>query len=183
LDSHFAGWEHRTIHESSPSNNFISRHCSDYSSSQYFENVPAGSSLNGVRCEDLERLSFEDSVFDLFITQDVFEHVFNPDLASKEIARVLKPGGFHVFTAPKHRGLGESFPRAKKVSGEIVHLAEENYHGNPVGDGRSLVTWDYGDNFERLYQAWSNCSMSTYIVRDRSLGLDGEYLEVFVSEK
>ena len=56
--------------------------------------------------------------------------------------RVLKPGGAHVFTTPIHKGLAKSYPRATLIEGQVVNLKEENYHGNPVGDGRSLVTLD-----------------------------------------
>lgn len=184
LDSHFMAWENTSIHESSPSNAFISQYSRDYSFSQYFPNVPTGARNNGVRCENLECLTFSDSSFDIFITQDVFEHIFNPAKAAKEIARVLKAGGVHVFTAPKHKGLSTSYSRAaRRSNGDIEYTHEAQYHGNPIGDGKSLVTWDYGSNFEQLYANWTNCSVTTYITRDRNLGLDGEYLEVFVAQK
>ena len=184
LDLHFPGWEHKSIHESSPSNAHIAQFCDNYSQSQYFAEVAPGELREGVRCENLESLTFRDSTFDIFITQDVFEHIFNPAKAAKEIARVLKPGGVHVFTAPKHKGLPTSYPRAAiGSSGHIEYIHEAQYHGNPIGDGKSLVTWDYGSNFEQLYASWSNCSVTTYITRDRNLGLDGEFLEVFVAQK
>jgi hypothetical protein len=183
LDKYFQGWEHKNIHESSPSNDLISRHCSAYSSSQYFHGVDGGSSVDGVRCENLESLTFPDCTFDIFITQDVFEHIFNPDRAAREIMRVLKPGGAHVFTAPKQKGLTASYPRACLVNSQINYFKEAVYHGNPIGDGTSLVTWDYGDDFESLINGWSDASTITYITRDRNLGIDGEYLEVFVSRK
>ena len=183
LDTYFPGWEQRTIHESSPSNDFIRRYCEHYSSSYFFEGVPLGSPHNNSRCEDLERLTFPDDTFDLFVTQDVFEHVFRPDEALREIMRVVKPGGAHVFTAPKHKGLRQTTQRAELRDGTIVHLLEPQYHGNPIGDGRSLVTWDYGDDFETYLWSWCGYPTSTYIVRDRKLGLDGEYLEVFLTRK
>lgn len=183
LDTYFKGWEDKNIHESSPSNELISRYCASYSSSQYFAGVEEGTFCNGVRCENLESLTFLDNTFDIFITQDVFEHIFHPDRAAREITRVLKPGGVHVFTAPKHKGLRRSYPRARLVGNQIEYLLEESYHGNPVGDGRALVTWDYGDDFEELMNSWSGATTTTYIIRDRSLGIDGEYLEVFVTRK
>lgn len=64
-----------------------------------------------------------------------------------------------------------------------MHLQEAQYHGNPIGDGRSLVTWDYGDDFEACLWAWCRYPTVTYVTRDRSPGLDGEYLEVFVTRK
>jgi SAM-dependent methyltransferase len=38
--------------------------------------------------------------FDLYLTQDVFEHLFDPAAAFREIARTLRTGGAHVFTTP-----------------------------------------------------------------------------------
>ena len=183
LDRYFPLWETATIHESSPSNNFIARYCSHYSSSYFFEGVALGTEHQGSRCENLEALTFSDNTFDLVITQDVLEHVFRPDLAVSEIMRVVKPGGAHLFTTPKHKGLRKTSQRATLDGETIVHLLEPQYHGNPIGDGRALVTWDYGDDFEAYLWAWCRYHTATYVVRDRGLGLDGEYLEVFVTRK
>lgn len=183
LDSFFKGWENKSIHESSPSNDLISRYCRDYSTSQFFEGIPAGTVHNGVRCENLEKLTFEDNSFDILITQDVFEHIFNPDQAAKEIMRVLKPGGVHVFTAPKFEGLAKSFQRARLTDAGIDYLHEPEYHGNPVGDGRALVTYHYGDDFENLIYEWAKVNTTTYVTRCRDIGIDGKFIEVFVTRK
>jgi SAM-dependent methyltransferase len=183
LDRYFPDWESKEIHESSPSNTFISQWASSYSSSQYFEGVPRGAIYKGSRCENLERLTFEDSSLDIFITQDVMEHVFHPDKAFQEIMRALKPGGVHIFTAPKHKNITLGYVRAVIKADEVKYLMEPMYHGNPVGDGRALVTWDYGDDFEVKIWDWCGCPTITYVTRDQKLGLDGEYLEVFVTHK
>ncbi len=65
-----------------------------------------------MRSENIEDLTFADESIDIFVTQDVLEHVFHPDRAIAEIHRVLKPGGTHIFTAPKHRGLDKTVQRA-----------------------------------------------------------------------
>ena len=105
LDTYFPGWERLQLHESSPSNDFISRYSTRYSCSYYFEDVEPGVEHLGRARENLEQLTFADDGFDLFVTQDVLEHVFEPDGPLAEIMRVVKPGGAHVFTAPKHKGL------------------------------------------------------------------------------
>ena len=56
--------------------------------------------MNGIRCENLEHLSFGDESFDLHLTRDVFEHLFDPATAFREIARTLRPGLAHLFTTP-----------------------------------------------------------------------------------
>ena len=70
-----------------------------YSTSHYFPGVEPGEidQSTGYMCQNLESLLYEDESFDLFITQDVMEHIFEPSKAFKEIARVLKPGGAHIF--------------------------------------------------------------------------------------
>jgi SAM-dependent methyltransferase len=183
LDRYFPSWRQRVVHESSPSFDFVARGCASYSYSHFFEGVPVGSMHKGIRCEDLEHLTFPDDAFDLFITQDVLEHVFRPDLAVREIMRVVKPGGAHVFTTPKHKDFRTTRQRARLDGGVVKHILDPEYHGNPVGDGRALVTWDYGDDFEVLLWHWCGCPTATYVTRDRALGLDGEYLDVFVTRK
>lgn len=41
-------------------------------------------------------IPFEDDFFDVIYSRQVFEHVRHPDLLLKDIARVLKPGGFFI---------------------------------------------------------------------------------------
>jgi SAM-dependent methyltransferase len=177
-------WRSLAIHESSPSMRFFAEQARNYSCSFFYEGVPIGAySKDGILCQNLENLTFSDSTFDIFITQDVLEHVFQPDVALREIMRVLRPGGIHIFTAPKHKHLLKSYPRAKMVAGSIEHLLEPNYHGNPIGDGRSLVTWDYGSDFDDLIGQWSGYCTSNFIIRNRAHGMDGEYLDVFVTCK
>jgi SAM-dependent methyltransferase len=50
--------------------------------------------------EDVQALSWPDAAYDLVLTSETLEHV--PDLprALREIRRVLRPGGRHVFTVP-----------------------------------------------------------------------------------
>lgn len=184
LDKNFNGWETLAIHESSPSNAFISNFSKSYSSSFYYDDVNVGEIKNGIRCENLESLTFSDATFDIFVTQDVFEHILNPELAVKEIMRVLKPEGFHIFTAPKYQDLTHSRPRAKCLAdGTIEYLEEKQYHGNPISEGESLVTWDYGKDFEGLLTTWAGYPVITHSLVDRNLGIDGDFLEVFVQQK
>lgn len=177
------GWKNQSIHESSPSLDYFIKNCPHYTFSYFFENVATGSTINGNRCENLEQMTFGDETFDIFITQDVMEHLFNPNKALNEIMRVLKKDGIYIFTVPKYKSLLNSYPRATLKDGEIVYIHPPNYHGNPIGDGKSLVTWDYGCDFEDLVKRWSGYNLSTLVLRDRYFGIDGEFLEVFIIKK
>lgn len=183
LESLLPDWRAKTVHESSPTLGYFAEQCAGYSCSFYFEDTTLGALKGTLRCESLESLTFADGHFDLFITQDVLEHVVCPDRALAEISRVLKPGGMHVFTTPKHKDLLQSRARVQPDGDGVRYLSEPVYHGNPIGDGRSLVTWDYGADFESLLHQWSGYLTSTYVIRDRRIGVDGEFLEVFVTVK
>jgi SAM-dependent methyltransferase len=176
-------WRELRIHESSPTLTFFAEQCPRYSCSYNFEDTTPGEWKHGKRCENLELLTFADATFDLFVTQDVLEHVVRPDRALAEITRVLKPGGAHVFTTPKHKDLVQSRPRVHAEGTDVRYILEPVFHGSPIGDGRSLVTWDYGADFESLAYGWSGYLMSSYVLRDRRFGIDGEFLEVFVTVK
>jgi SAM-dependent methyltransferase len=183
LDTLFPSWPKQQLHESSPSNGLLARFCTGYSSSQFLPGVPRGTAKGGLRSEDLEALTYADGTFDLFVTQDVMEHVFRPERAFCEILRVLKTGGAHVFTTPLHRTFPVSRQRARMDGDTVVHLDEPAYHGNPVGDGRALVTWDWGQDLEHRIFQWTGAFTMRILTRDRALGLDGEFLEVFVTRK
>jgi SAM-dependent methyltransferase len=175
------------IHESSPGNassKHLKRNCPHYSDSQFFSDIERGSIYGKFRCEDLENMTFAANSFDLFITADVFEHVMRPEAAFREIARVLKPGGMHIFTIPWYPKLKESRRRARTTeSGEIEFLEAPVYHGNPVSKDGSLVTMDWGIDFcDKIFE-YSGMTTTVFRERDRYYGLDGDFLEVFVSRK
>jgi SAM-dependent methyltransferase len=49
---------------------------------------------------DGETIPFEDNFFDSVMSNQVFEHVFNPDQFLKEVSRVTKKGGMFLITVP-----------------------------------------------------------------------------------
>lgn len=52
------------------------------------------------RCDDTGILPFEDESFDLAVAVEVLEHIDGHEGFSRELARVLKPGGRLFFTTP-----------------------------------------------------------------------------------
>lgn len=174
-----------TIHESSPfgaASKFLKTKCKYYYSSHYFPDVSCGEMKDGFRCENLEALTFDDETFDLFVTQDVFEHIMNPEYAFKEISRVLKPGGAHVFTVPYYPDM-KSSPRAIERDGEIIHLKEPVYHGNPVSTEGSLVTYDWGSDISDYIYDTTGMMTTILDTYDPRNGIEAEFREVFISRK
>lgn len=118
-----------------------------YTCSEYLDDIPEGGiAHDGVRCENLERLSFTDNSFDLVITQDVMEHVSRPEQAFREIHRVLKPGGRHIFTVPVHEGR-QTTQRIRADGERQAGHSFPVYHGDPLRkESGSLVHTDFGDD-------------------------------------
>ncbi len=57
------------------------------------------------KCCSASELSYEDNSFDAIVAFDVLEHIPNDQKAVNEIMRVLKPGGFFIFTVPAYQWL------------------------------------------------------------------------------
>ncbi len=184
----FPNWRDLDIHESSPVGRGTSvklRESQGYLASQYEPSMePGEDSGHGWVHEDLERQTFADESFDLVVTQDVMEHVFDIDAAFLEIARTLRPGGAHVFTTPLIKKTGPTEPRAvRDDEGSVRHLTPPEYHDNPVDPEGSLVTWHFG--FDLAARILEQAGMPTIIVAmDRlDLGIRAEYIEVLISFK
>jgi len=187
IDRWMPDWRAAVIHESSPCHRSASfrlaTECPAYVGSQFFEDHPGEPVVKGIRNENLERLSFADESIDLHVTQDVFEHVLDPDAAYREIGRTLRPGGMHMFTVPlvnKHR---PSVTRARLDADGISNLLPPEYHGNPVGDGRALVVTDWGyDICDRIFRA---SGLFTHILHidDMQHGIRAEYIEILITVK
>lgn len=179
-------WQAKIIHESSPygpASDYFKSRCKQYSFSNYYPQIPSGEYYDGILCENLEALSFDSETIDIVITQDVFEHVLHPDKAFSEIGRVLRKGGMHLFTLPWYPQLEKSRQRAKSIGNEIQFLADPIYHGNPIDENGSLVTFDWGMDLANFIYNHNRMVTRVFIHKDRSLGLDGEFLHVFHSHK
>ncbi len=72
----------------------------NYTQSSYQLNSKPGSYVNGVQIQDLQRLIYSDEKFDLVLSSDILQCVSQPSHALKEIQRVLRPGGYHIFSIP-----------------------------------------------------------------------------------
>lgn len=107
--------------------------------------VPLGSlGSRGIRNEDVTALTFDDGSFDSVLSYDVLEHVPNFQSAFAECFRVLKTGGRFLFSAPFNPNSQTHLIRATVTgSGEIRHLSEPEYHGDPLGGGVGVLCYQH----------------------------------------
>lgn len=186
----FPNYRDINIHESSPGGRGASiklhNECKAYSASQFYPDVAHGqiNHASGYRCEDLAALTFPDNSFDLFITQDVVEHIFNPENVFREIARVLKPGGAHIFTAPLVNKCNKSECWAsRRENGEIVFHHSPEYHGNPIDENGALVTMHWGYDIAGFITQEAKTPTVIFAIDDIDLGIRAEYIDVLISWK
>jgi SAM-dependent methyltransferase len=113
--------------------------------SEFFDDVPPGQRRDGILCQDLQALTFDDESFDLVISEDVFEHIPDCRTAFAEVHRVLKPGGCHAFTVPYYpaeltASLFEATEHGWTPKGPV------EYHDDPIR-GRIATYTRFGRDF------------------------------------
>ena len=98
-----------------------------------------GTVVDGVRHEDLCRLSFPDASFDVVLSFEVLEHVADLHAALRECHRVLAPGGTLLFAAPLQMDGPDTVDRVHvRADGTLEHLLPPEIHGNPLDPSGSL---------------------------------------------
>lgn len=121
----------------------------DLAYSEYQPGAAPGSVVEGVRHEDLRRLTYADRSFDVVLTSETLEHVPDLDAALSEIHRVLVPGGRHIFTVPMLPGVPATFARAELAAdGTLILHAPLICH--PGGDVGYPVFTEFGADWPDL---------------------------------
>ncbi|GAC1352635.1 MAG: hypothetical protein NVSMB1_17480 [Polyangiales bacterium] len=114
---------------------------SEYAMERARKNAP---SVDFRQCSASE-LAFDDQVFDVVTAFDVLEHLPEVAAASKQIHRVLRPGGYLVASVPVYDGpLGWLVHALDK---DPTHLQKRprrwwTDRTSPLNDCFELVTWD-----------------------------------------
>ena len=137
---------------------WLRSHAGSLTTSEYIPDVAPGLSHQGIRCEDVQRLTFADGVFDLCTSTEVFEHVVDDHAGFVQVRRVLRPGGWLIFTVPLS-GAKHTVERVRVLDGRLTHLLEPEYHGEPCSRGKQVLCMrNYGtDIVERLREAGFPC--------------------------
>jgi len=188
IKKEYPNWQQLAIHESSPGNRghskLLREKAKDYTETQFFVNAPLGSKVEGVRNEDLEQQTFPDESFDLVITSDVMEHIYEPDKAFKEIHRTLKPGGAHIFSVPiinKHQPTQRW--ATKNSDGSPNFLFEPEWHGNPIDKKGSPVIFHWGFDIKDFITKHTGAACEIVYIDDLNYGIRAEYIEIIIAKK
>ncbi len=112
-----------------------------------------GSTDPAIGSEDLMKLSYTDSDFDIVLTSDVLEHVPDYRRALAEISRILKPDGVFIFTVPWLSDR-KTIVRAKINSHGMVELLNKaSFHGEySLKLADYLVFYEFGYDFVQNLQ-------------------------------
>ncbi len=152
--------------------------------SEYLGNdLISGSIKDGICHEDMTALSFEDDSIDHYLTFECFEHIPNYPKAISEAFRVLKPGGLFLGSFPFDRNIEKNLVRARlDREGNIIHLMEPEYHGDPVSEKGILCFTVFGwEIMKQLREAGFEDAYALFIWSHEFGYLGGE--QVFIIAK
>lgn len=182
LDDHGLTLEGKRIYiteKLTPLYRFLQARYPQIEGSEYFSGFPKGSTHLGVQVEDVMDLTYESASFDNVFSFDVMEHVPDYRKAFGEIFRVLRPGGDFIATFPFDLDLEMSYPRARMgQNGQIIHLKEAEFHGNPVGEP-SLCFTEFGWDLLDVLREVGFRRISVALYSGLAFGYDGREQPIF----
>jgi hypothetical protein len=116
--------------------------------SEYFEGRESGelidTPMGPLRNEDVTGLSFRDRSLHAVLSFDVLEHVPDYKSALKEFYRVLATGGQLLLSVPFIAAEQTRVRARLDANGEIEHLCDPIYHGDPMSEGGVLCFHEFG---------------------------------------
>jgi len=111
---------------------------------EYNADRELGAEINGVSNQDMCRLTFDSNLFDLVLHSETLEHILDYEQALSEAWRVLKPGGWHVYSIPLLHERTTRQRIMKDHTGRTINLLPLSTHGL---DGEYPVVWEFGGDF------------------------------------
>ena len=165
---------------------WLSQRYSNLTGSEYLGRaIPLGSTrADGVRNESVTGLSFAAGSFRHLLSFDVFEHVPDYPAALAECARVLRPGGYLLFTVPFLSHAEQTLVRARVgPDGNIDHLEEPEYHGDPMVADGCLCFYHFGWDLLAVCRAAGFASAKVIAVWSPEFGYLGGNRLLFLATK
>ena len=159
LNKYIKDWDNIRVMEFAPINNWIMKKAKNYVATQYYPDKKLGDKVGRFENQNIENLTCENGSYDLFLVEDIFEHIFDPQKAISELMRSLSKNGYIIGTVPlenKHRNKKTQKVAIIDENSKISYIKEPRYHGNPIPTSGSLVVWEYGDDFEDILTEWVN---------------------------
>jgi hypothetical protein len=69
------------------------------------------------------------------------------------------------------------------ASGGLQHFVPPEYHANPIDSQGSLVVTEWGMDFCDFIFKASGLTTTVVHIRDRRQGIDGKFIEIFISRR
>lgn len=112
----------------------------------YRDDAARGAQLGDFRNEDICGLTLGAEEFDIAVHSETLEHVIDFEKALAEVRRVLKPGGYQVYTVPLVHSRVTRQRLKREEDGSVVSLLPPSFHGN---ENEFPVVWEFGYDFLR----------------------------------
>lgn len=113
--------------------------CSEYFGSKH----KSGTMVKGILNQDLTNLSFKNNSVDIVLSSDVFEHIPKPYQAHREVYRVLKKHGCHIFTVPFCQNQLTDETRATiDRNSQIVYIKKPIYHLDGIRPDKGALVYN-----------------------------------------
>ena len=135
----------KTVYEmssSGPLYHYLLNHSGHFHCSEFFDDIEPGNQKNGITCQDVQALSFNNDFFDIITCTEIFEHVPSDVKGFAEIYRCLKPNGLFLFLVPLQEH--PTVERAVLINGAIIHHLPPQYHYDPLRADKCLCFRNYG---------------------------------------
>jgi hypothetical protein len=139
---------------------------------------------DGIRHEDMTRLSFAGDSFDLICACDVLEHIAEFRTALQECFRCLRAGGTLLLSVPFLPDAEETLVRARvSVEGQVVRLLPPEYHFDPIDASGVLCFQQFGWDLLDTMRDIGFVDVSGEFYWSKELGYLGGAQQLFTGQK
>lgn len=146
--------------------NFLKQNCAKVYQSEYYPSAKSGDVIDGILIQDCTKTSFPNDYLDLITSNQVLEHVPEFEKALAETYRILRPGGYFIFSVPLYLGITHQIATIDDL-GDVVFFGQEEFHDSRLGGPNSApVFWRHGidDIEEILSSAGFICSLEKVMI-------------------